>query len=118
MPRLPLCFLLVFLLCPPPTLAAPAGEEPPAEAVASEPAPRIHAARTSGSLRVDGALREEAWNAAPVFDAFIQSYPNEGEAPSERTELRVLYDDRHLYIGIQCLDSQPSLIQDNLGRRD
>jgi hypothetical protein len=67
---------------------------------------------------MDGALGEEAWKAAPVFDAFIQSYPQEGAAPSERTELRVLHDDRLLYIGIQCLDSQPSLIQDNLGRRD
>ena len=35
---------------------------------------------------MDGALGEEAWKAAPVFDAFIQSYPQEGAAPSERTE--------------------------------
>ena len=129
MPRFPFRLLLLFLLCPLATLAAPVTEEEPTESI-SEPveeaqaesasalAPSIHAVRTSGPLRMDGALGEEAWKAAPVFDAFIQSYPQEGAAPSERTELRVLHDDRFLYIGIQCLDSQPSLIQDNLGRRD
>src|SRR5678815_4387541 len=44
--------------------------------------------------RVDGA----EWSAAPLFDAFVLNQPTEGGPGSERTELRVLHDDRHLYV--------------------
>src|SRR5439155_178122 len=52
------------------------------------------------------------------FDGFVQIFPNEGAAPSETTELRVLYDDRYLYVGILCRDSQPERIARPLGTRD
>src|SRR5919106_629879 len=38
--------------------------------------------------------------------------------PTERTELRVLYDDRFLYVGVQAFDRHPELIVRSLGRRD
>ena len=80
---------------------------------------RIEAARTTSTeLRVDGSLDEPAWSQAPLFESFVQLFPNEGATPSERTELRVLYDERNLYIGIICHDSQPEHIVRKLGRRD
>ncbi|HEY8205839.1 MAG TPA: DUF5916 domain-containing protein, partial [Myxococcaceae bacterium] len=79
---------------------------------------KIQAARAQGPVRVDGHLDEAGWAAAPVFDAFVQRFPDVGAAPSEKTELRVLYDDQHVYIGIVCHDSEPQLIGRQLGRRD
>jgi hypothetical protein len=78
----------------------------------------IRAARTSGPVTVDGKLEEDAWARAPAFDAFVQRFPEAGKAPSERTELRVLHDDRNVYFAVTCYDSQPALINRNLGRRD
>ncbi|MFL5352801.1 DUF5916 domain-containing protein [Archangium sp.] len=78
----------------------------------------LHAARASGPVVVDGKLDEDTWAKAPVFDGFVQRFPVEGAAPSERTELRVLYDDRNVYIAVTCHDSEPALINRNLGRRD
>ncbi len=78
----------------------------------------IRAVRTSVAPSIDGKLSEPEWLNAPVFDDFVQSFPAEGMPPSERTELRVLYDDDKLYIGIICYDSQPGTILKQLGRRD
>lgn len=77
----------------------------------------IQAVRTSGPVVADGRL-EAAWAQAPVFDAFVQRFPGAGQTPSERTELRVLYDDHNVYFAVTCRDSEPALINRNLGRRD
>jgi hypothetical protein len=79
---------------------------------------RIQAARTTGPIRLDGKLDDPAWSQAPVFDGFVQSFPQQGAPPTERTELRVLYDRDTLYVGIVCYDSRPDLVMRQLGRRD
>jgi len=78
----------------------------------------VHAARLSGLFRLDGVLDEEAWQAAEPFDRFVQIFPAEGAAPSERTVVRVLYDDGNLYVGVLCEDRHPADIVRPLGRRD
>ncbi|QSQ25387.1 carbohydrate binding family 9 domain-containing protein [Pyxidicoccus parkwayensis] len=78
----------------------------------------LRAARTPGRITVDGRLDEPVWATAPVFDGFVQRFPKAGATPTERTELRVLYDDDTLYVGVYAHDSQPALIDYRLGRRD
>ena len=78
----------------------------------------ILAGRAEHPPKVDGRLDEPDWALAPLFDSFVQRFPKAGTASSERTELRVLYDNRYLYVGITCHDSQPWTINRNLGRRD
>lgn len=78
----------------------------------------IAAALTTAPIRVDGKLDEASWQRAALFDAFVQSYPHAGGSPSERTELRVLYDANYVYVGVVARDSQPARIDRRLGRRD
>ncbi|MDY7226395.1 DUF5916 domain-containing protein [Hyalangium rubrum] len=78
----------------------------------------LRAAAARGDIRTDGRLDEPAWAEAPVFDAFVQRFPTAGAAPSERTELRILYDSERVYIGVTARDSQPALVDRRLGRRD
>jgi len=78
----------------------------------------IRAARTHGSFSIDGNLDEPAWREAFSYSDFVESFPDEGAAPTQRTEVRVLYDDRYLYIGIIAYDLDPALILRRLGRRD
>ncbi len=67
--------------------------------------PVANAARRSGSVTIDGKLDETAWASAKPIGDLVQSVPNEGKAPSERTEIRVLYDDGAIYIGARMFDS-------------
>lgn len=76
-----------------------------AEASGIAEAAGTDAARTAAPPIIDGRLDDQAWELATPRDDFTQALPNQGAAPSERTEFRVLYDDERLYIGVRCFDS-------------
>ena len=80
--------------------------------------PVLRAVRREGAIALDGRLDERGWQAAPPFSAFTQSYPNPGRAGTDPTEVRVLYDDAALYVGVRMFDAQPQLIASQLARRD
>jgi len=54
---------------------------------------------------LDGRLDEAAWQTAAIVDDFHQIEPIEFSSPSQRTIVRVYYDDDALYIGARMLDS-------------
>jgi hypothetical protein len=85
---------------------------------AAAPGDPVQAVRRIGPVVVDGRLDEPEWAAAPVFDGFVQRFPLEGAPPAEGTTVRVLFDDRTLFIGVACRDRRPDLVQRPLGRRD
>src|SRR5689334_7858487 len=82
------------------------------------PAHNMRASRASGAINIDGNLDEPAWQTAVPSSDFTQSYPKVGGAPTDRTEVRVLYDDEALYVGIRMFDSRPDSIAAQLARRD
>lgn len=57
--------------------------------------------RLSGTIRIDGALDEDAWRSAPLISGFLDM-KTKGEA-AEETRVRVLYDDDCFYIGIDAM---------------
>lgn len=59
----------------------------------------LRAVRASGAINLDGHLDEAAWASAPPLTDFTQLTPLLGEPSHKRTEVRVLYDDRYLYVG-------------------
>ena len=54
--------------------------------------------------RIDGRLDDEVWQLAQPQGRFIQREPNLGYPASERTEFRILYDERRIYFGIWAFD--------------
>ncbi len=74
---------------------------------------RIQAVRVEKGPAVDGVLDDEVWGTAPVFAGFKMVFPRPGDAPSEKTELRIVYDNSILYIGVMCFDSEPGRISAN-----
>ena len=99
----------VLLAAQSPATGAPANTPPPIE---------IRAARSNASIDVDGVLDEAAWQAAPVVSEFHQRDPVEGGVPSQRTEVRGLFDDEALYVGAHLYDRSPDSILARLSRRD
>ena len=81
--------------------------------------PVAAAAPLTGSITIDGKLDEAAWAKATPITDFHQENPNEGAAPAQRTEVRILYDERALYIGARMYDSLGTRgIRAPLARRD
>jgi hypothetical protein len=71
------------------------------------------------AITIDGRLDDDEWTAAEAIGGFRQQQPDEGATPTERTELRVLYDANALYVGARMYDSEgPSGIRKLLVRRD
>jgi hypothetical protein len=91
----------------------------PAQRPGTAAPPRIiEAARRTGPIDVDGKLDEPAWATAPVSDRFVQSYPKPNAPATDPTEVRVLYDDDALYVGVRMFDAHPDSIVGRLTRRD
>ena len=67
--------------------------------------PSIQAVKTTAAMKIDGVLDEASWSSAPVADRFIQQEPQEGQDATDRTEVRVIYDAGHLYIGVRAFAS-------------
>ncbi|MGH9331408.1 MAG: sugar-binding protein [Vicinamibacterales bacterium] len=80
----------------------------PGVADATEGAPLVPRAR--GEIRIDGRLDDEAWTAAADLGALTQREPREGTEPSERTSVKLLFDEDALYIAVVCFDSNPGAI--------
>ena len=64
--------------------------------------------RIMETITLDGKLNEPAWQLAPVEDDFMQTDPNPGALPTEKTEVRILYSNEYLFVGIRSFDSDPS----------
>ena len=77
-----------------------------------------YATRCIESPSIDGKLDDEVWNMAIPQSEFFQLEPIEFGLPSEKTVVRVLYDDHALYISFENFDSEPNKIRKPLTRRD
>ena len=69
-------------------------------------------------LVLDGRLSEEAWRRAEPATGFRQQDPNTGDPATEATEVRVLYDEHRIVIGVTCFDSEPRRVMGNQMQRD
>ncbi len=59
---------------------------------------------------IDGVLDDEVWQLAEVVTDFHQIRPGDHVAPSENTEVRVVYTKDAIYIAAKMDDSEPDLI--------
>jgi hypothetical protein len=78
----------------------------------------IAAVRVESGPIIDGVLNEAVWQSATLIDQFTQQEPAEGEPASERTEVRVLYDESTLYFGVRAYDALPDALIATEMRRD
>jgi hypothetical protein len=96
------------VLCGPPCLLAQT----------AEPVRRAEARRISEPPDIDGVLDDRVWQTVAPLTDFVQAEPQQGEPATERTEVRIAYDDRTLFVGVTCYDSDPAGIITTDSRRD
>lgn len=76
------------------------------------------AVRVAKAPKIDGTLDDQMWDAVPKIDSFTQQEPQLGEPATERTEVAVAFDTKHLYIAVHAYDSDPAGIVATEMRRD
>ncbi len=98
----------------------PPASKPATAAPTSSGAPprTMRAARRTAAVAIDGRLDDAAWAPVEPSSGFTQSYPKPGQPAADQTEVRVLYDDEALYVGIRMFDPHPDSIAAGLARRD
>ena len=101
------CFALLLLFTP---LATWAGSETQSKTCI--------ATRTSASPHIDGKSDEAAWANAMVATDFVQLVPKEGSPASQKTEVKILYDNNAIYVSAHMYDEHPDSILAELGQRD
>ena len=70
-----------------------------------DPSKSLQAKKISKRLTVDGKLTEEEWKTADSIDNFFEVQPIQGARANPTTKVKVLFDDRYLYIGSFNYDS-------------
>jgi hypothetical protein len=77
----------------------------------------LEAVKISQAPRIDGSLDDAVWNSVTPAMDFIQNFPSWGSPGSQKTEVRIAYDDVAVYIGAYLYDD-PALIRKQITARD
>ncbi len=67
---------------------------------------------------IDGKVDDSIWEKVEWESDFIQRSPNEGEAPSQQTAFKILYDEKYVYVAVRAYDGEPEKIVRRMSRRD
>ena len=95
--------------------------------IAQQPTPDRQVSPTTSSATavraehapvIDGRDSDPVWQTAPRYSEFRQFQPKVDIDPSFKTEFRVAYDDRNLYVFVRMFDPHPDSIMHALSRRD
>ncbi|MBT3242841.1 MAG: carbohydrate binding family 9 domain-containing protein [Bacteroidetes bacterium] len=79
---------------------------------------QLQAIRIEKTINIDGILDEAVWLDAPIARDFKTYSPTMGDLPSQPTEVRVIYDDRAVYIAAICYEEYPDSIMKEFTKRD
>ena len=113
-----LAVLLILSASPALGQREPAAEVVTGTAATAFPSAVAFATTEAGPLLDGDVLGDPAWADVPAATGFVQTQPDEGQPATERTEVRVLFDDDTIYFGIVCYDRDPDGIITSPARRD
>ncbi|WP_432711993.1 DUF5916 domain-containing protein [Pedobacter sp.] len=118
------CSLYFFLFCSSSIFAQKAAEQktPEQKAFAQKKLPAV---RTLTSPKIDGILDDAEWNNVPIATGFIENNPTPGRVETEdrRTEVKIIYDDKAIYVAARMYANPDSvaheiMTRDQIGNSD
>ncbi len=78
---------------------------------------KMHITRSTGALKIDGNLDEQAWLSAAAVSDFAMCTPFDTLCSKVRTDVKMTYDDKYLYISAECfLQSESNYVVESLKR--
>jgi len=72
--------------------------------------------KINGKVKLDGILDEDFWINANAADDFWQYFPTDSIKSFNKTEVKILYNDTHLFIGGTAYSSNPDFVVNSLKR--
>jgi Domain of unknown function (DUF1083). len=75
------------------------------------------AVKTELAPKIDGNLADAAWTNVPVLTDFVQNFPTFGISGSQKTEVKIIYDNTAIYIAAHIYDD-PKLVGKQITARD
>lgn len=85
---------------------------------AQSPVKETTALKIDKPIEVDGLLDESVWQETPEARDFIQFQPERGKPASLNTRVKILHDEKFIYFGFVCYDTQPEKIAARMTKRD
>ncbi|MEN0004804.1 MAG: DUF5916 domain-containing protein [Bacteroidota bacterium] len=67
--------------------------------------PVVYAQKAEGAIKVDGKLTEADWKTAQVTTDFFRMEPRQGGKVLYKTFVKILFDEKNLYVGVIARDS-------------
>lgn len=80
--------------------------------------PSLRAVRIMNPPEIDGNLIDDSWNQVEATSSFTQTNPVYKASPKFKTEVKIAYDDKAIYIGAVMYDSHPDSIKKEIAVRD
>ncbi len=78
----------------------------------------INAVKIEKPLELTGKMDNPVWLQSSPVELNYEVTPGENTPAPQKTFVRVLYDEKNIYFGFQCFDSNPEQIRANISDRD
>ncbi len=79
---------------------------------------RSYARKTTEELTIDGILNESIWRRTDESNHLIVAQPDRFAPEKVRTSVKVVFDDKRIYVGLVCWDAEPDKIKGEITVRD
>ncbi len=89
-----------------------------AQSASAQVIKRTYAVRTDTPPEVDGLLSDRIWRKTKPATDFVTFFPDPGNATEQKTEVRILYDDKAIYVAAIMYESETDKIGKELSVRD
>jgi len=79
---------------------------------------RLHIRKTNAIIKIDGVIDEEAWKSTDVAKDFFMVLPEDTGKAEQFSEVRMCYDDKHIYLAATFYNNPPGPYYVESLRRD
>jgi hypothetical protein len=68
---------------------------------------QMHIKKSTGAIKIDGVLDENAWFQSAAVSDFMMCNPYDSLCAQVRTDVKMTYDDKYIYISAECFLKEP-----------
>ena len=79
---------------------------------------RLHIRKTNSPITIDGKIDEDAWQVTDVAKDFFMVLPEDTGKAEQFSEVRMCYDDKHIYLAATFYNNPPGPYYVESLRRD
>lgn len=69
-------------------------------------------------IKIDGLIDDSAWGAVAWTTNYVEFEPDNATPPTEQTRMKIVYDNKNIYVAFRCYEPNPENIVQRMGRRD